>query len=178
MLPLNKEIWINAGYETFALHGHGNLKVESLARQVGISKSSFYHHFVDMDCFVDDLLQHHLKQSAIIAKKERAAINIDPELLTVLLEHKTDILFNRQLRIHLNEKSFESVLLQSNRIVGDAFKTVWIKDLNLPLTKNQIDSVFDLALDNFFLQVNADNLHYNWLSQYFANLKKAAGNFV
>jgi AcrR family transcriptional regulator len=178
MLPVNKEIWIIAGYETFALQGHGHLKVESLARQVGISKSSFYHHFVDLDCFVDDLLRHHLKQSAIIAEKERAVVNIDPELITVLLEHKIDLLFNRQLRIHKNNKSFETILVQSNLVIGESFKPVWIKELNLPLTKNKIDNLFDLALDNFFLQVNIDNLHYNWLSQYFSNLKRAAGNFV
>ncbi|MFZ4399682.1 MAG: TetR/AcrR family transcriptional regulator, partial [Bacteroidales bacterium] len=43
-----EEIWIIKGYETFAFFGENGLKVEQLAKSVGISKSSFYHHFADL----------------------------------------------------------------------------------------------------------------------------------
>ncbi len=46
-----QEIWIIKGYETFALFGEKVLKIEKLAKDVGISKSSFYHHFADLDIF-------------------------------------------------------------------------------------------------------------------------------
>jgi AcrR family transcriptional regulator len=44
-----KQPWINHGYRTFAYEGPTGLKVERLARQVGKSKSSFYHLFADLD---------------------------------------------------------------------------------------------------------------------------------
>jgi hypothetical protein len=38
-MTATKEIWIKTGYEIFALKGESGLKVEMLARKVGISKS-------------------------------------------------------------------------------------------------------------------------------------------
>lgn len=162
----------------FALSGQGGLKIEPLAKKVGKSKSSFYHYFADLDLFIDDLLKHHIDQSYIIADKEKNANNIDPELINILVAHRLDLLFNRQLRINQNIKSFSDTLIQSNKIVGDAFVKVWVKDLSLQLSQKQIQSIFTLALENFFLQINADNLNNKWLTDYFVNLKKITLNFV
>jgi AcrR family transcriptional regulator len=169
--------WIKAGYETFARTGQSGLKIEPLAKKVGISKSSFYHHFADLEVFMKCLLDHHLSQSYIIADKEQKANTIDPELIQVLVEHKIDLLFNRQLRIHKNVQAFEQTLVQSSKIVGDAFKMAWVRDLNLHLTQAQTEGLFTLALENFYLQINEDNLNNKWLSEYFYSLKKTASKF-
>lgn len=174
----NKEIWIKPGYETFALEGQSELKIERLAKQVGKSKSSFYHHFGDIDLFVEILLKHHIDQSYIIAEKEQQCSNIEPELINTLLQHRTDLLFNRQLRINQIIKTYSATLIQSNRIVGDAFVNVWVKDLSLRLSKKQIEGIFSLALENFFLQINYENINYKWLSEYFTNLKRITSNFI
>lgn len=174
----NIEIWIKAGYEIFALTGEIGLKIEPLAKKVGINKSSFYHHFGDLELFIEFLLKYHIEQAFIIADKERNAKNIDPDLIEIVVEHRIDLLFNRQLRIHQNIELFAKTLLQSNRVVGEAFITIWANELNLPLTQKQIAGIFTLALENFFLQININNLNHNWLSAYFANLKAIAGNFV
>lgn len=178
MIKYTKEIWIKKGYEIFATSGQSELKIEPLAKEVGKSKSSFYHHFADLALFTDILLEHHVGQSKIIAQKEQNSKNIDPELINILVEHKTDLLFNRQLRINKNIKQFAQALEQSNKNVGDAFVNVWIEDLGLQLSKKQIEGIFTLALENFFLQINTETLNYEWLSNYFKNLKKIASNFI
>ncbi len=177
MIENHKEIWIKTGYEIFALKGQSELKIERLAKKVGKSKSSFYHHFADLDLFIEILLNYHLEQSSLIAVKEQNARYIDPELIQILIEHKTDLLFNRQLRIHQNIESFAETLCKSNKIIGEAFKTTWLKDMNLKLTPIQIDGVFSLAIENFYLQINADHLNYKWLSEYFGNLKQIVSTF-
>ncbi len=178
MLNDSKEIWIIKGYEIFALQGHSGLKIERLAKAVGKSKSSFYHHFADLSLFIDLLLKYHIEQSYIIAVKEQQAQNIEPDLIHVLIEHKTDLLFNRQLRINQNILSFSEILAKSNKIVGDSFVMVWVNDLGLQLSQRQIDGIFTLALENFFLQINVETLNDEWLSAYFKNLKKIAKNFL
>lgn len=174
----SKEIWIKKGYEIFAVSGQMGLKIEPLAKTVGKSKSSFYHHFADLELFTDCLLKHHIEQSKIIAIKEQEAKNIDPQLIDILVEHRSDLLFNRQLRINQNIKSFSNTLIQSNKIVGDSFVNVWAKDLSLQLSKKQIESIFTLALENFFLKINDENLNYQWLSEYFTDLKRIITNFI
>jgi AcrR family transcriptional regulator len=172
-----KEIWIKTGYEIFALKGESGLKVETLARKVGISKSSFYHHFADLEVYLELVLQLHLDQSKQMAEKEKNVNCIDPELILILVEHKTDLLFNRQLRFNQQNKLFRETLQQSNQIIGNEFVMIWAKDLNLNLAQKQFESLFELALENFFLQINEANLNQEWLSQYFSNLKRIAQNF-
>ena len=174
----NKEAWIRIGYETFARSGQNGLKIEPLAKAVGKNKSSFYHYFADLDLFIDELLKHHLENSYIIAAKEQKAKNINPELIDIIVEHKIDILFNRQLRINREQKKLLSILEKSNEIIGNAFVLLWVKDLDLKLTKKQLESIFELAIENFYLLANADNLNHQWLSNYFANLKRIVLNFV
>jgi AcrR family transcriptional regulator len=173
----HKTIWIEAGYERFAQAGLAGLKVEALAKQVGVSKSSFYHHFADMELFVEQLLARHTQQAAVLAEKELQSRRIDPDLIGVLLEHKMDLLFSRQLRVHRNHKAFGEALAQSDQIIGHSFAPVWMRELNLKLSPKQLEGIFSLALENFFLQITADNLNYDWLSRYFAQLKRIASSF-
>ena len=172
-----EEIWIIKGYETFALLGEKGLKVEQLAKDVGISKSSFYHHFADLDIFIEKLLQHHLKISTVIAEKEKLAKTINPELINILLEHKSDLLFNRQLRINSNKSNYKDTLLKSNYIMGKDFISLWLTDTKLNILQKQAEGLFELALENFFLQINSDNLNKSWLEDYFENLKRITRNF-
>ncbi len=171
------EIWIKTGYEFFALSGLSGLKVEPIAKKVGKSKSSFYHFFADLDLFVEVLLKYHIEQSYIVAKKELNAKNINPELIDILVEHKTDLLFNRQLRINRERKIFTDVLIKSNEIVGKDFVMLWIRDLNLKLPQKQLESIFELALENFYLQITPENLNKKWLLDYFSYLQKIIRNF-
>lgn len=174
----SKEVWVKTGYEIFALSGQNGLKIEQIARKVGISKSSFYHFFADIELFVEELLKHHIEKSHIIAQKEQNAKNINPDLIEIIVEHKIDVLFNRQLRINRENKIFIDVLTKSNEIVGNAFVMLWVRDLSLKLSQRQLGSIFELALENFYLQINSENLNRQWLSNYFTNLKKIIENFV
>jgi AcrR family transcriptional regulator len=172
-----EEVWIMKGYEIFALLGESGLKVEKLSKEVGISKSSFYHYFADLDVFMEKLMLHHLKMSKVIADKESLAENINPGLINILLEHKTDLLFNRQLRIHANHTLYKETLLKSDQIIGKGFINLWMKDTKLQITPKQSENIFELALENFYLQINADNINREWLEIYFENLKRITQSF-
>ncbi len=173
----SKNSWIQVGYETFAISGESGLKIEKIAKAVGVSKSSFYHYFADMEIFIEALLQHHLEKSKVLAEKERKANNIDPELIAILVTHKTDLLFNRQLRFNQQIESYKEILDKSNQIIGNEFIVLWAKDMALNLSHQQLKGLFELGLENFFLQINPQNLNHQWLSAYFKDLKRIAKNF-
>jgi len=150
----SREKWIAKGYEFFAIKGLSELKVQSLSKVVGISKSSFYHLFVDLDHFIESLLKFHLERSELIAKLELECKNIDPELIHILIEYKFYLLFNRQLIFHRYRKNFEKTLDKSNKIIQVPFISIWMKDLNLDLNENQTSGMFDLAIENFFSKIS------------------------
>ena len=173
------QVWINSGYLRFAEGGVAEVRIEAMARDTGISKSSFYHHFADLDVFFEALCTYHLEQAAIIAEKEAACTTIDPELIEVLTEHRTDLLFNRQLRVLRDDPVFGRCLRDADAAMGDGFIALWQRDLKLPVTHEQLRALFGLAIENFFLQLTPEHLNREWLRTYFKQLrlvvKTAAG---
>ncbi|MEM6297945.1 MAG: TetR/AcrR family transcriptional regulator [Bacteroidota bacterium] len=102
--------WIEHGYRIFAYDGAGSLKVERISRAVKKNKSSFYHLFADLEVFTQRLLDFHLDQSKIIAEKETNAKS-EQEIIKILVDHKVDLLFNRQLRFHRENPDFEKCFI-------------------------------------------------------------------
>lgn len=162
--------WLLTGYRIFAFEGPGGLKVERLAKQVGKNKSSFYHLFSDLEFFTDELLSYHLTQAKVLADKEADCQNKE-ELIEVIVDHKVDLLFNRQLRIHRENKAFEKCFLQINSFSEEAMIGVWSKILNLENNSFLAGLVFKLSLENFFLQITDETLNRDWLINYFNEIQ-------
>ena len=169
--------WIEAGYELFAAAGPNGLKVEVMARRVGKSKSSFYHHFADLECFVELLLARHHDRALVIADRERQCANVVPDLLNVLLEVKQDLLFNRQLRIHRADKNCEACFEKSTRPIAEAVLPVWAGLLGLGDNSGLARMVLNLSIENFYLQITDETLTYDWLLAYVDGLQAMVREF-
>lgn len=169
---ITKEQWITAGYELFAHDGPKGIKVEVIASHVEISKSSFYHHFVDIQLYTDLLLHYHLERAAIVAAQEKACTSIDPGIITVLMENKIDLLFNRQLRVHRDVPKFRKCFEASNKLAESAMMELWAKETGLSFDSRLVEILFALAVENFYLQITGETLRYEWLSEYFSKLRE------
>lgn len=55
---ITREQWLNMGLELFAVHGVDGLRVERLARSLGVAKSGFYCHFSDREVLLDHILDY------------------------------------------------------------------------------------------------------------------------
>lgn len=167
---MKEELWIKEGYIVFSELGEKGLNIEKLAGIVGKSKSSFYHYFVDLNLFIDALLQHHLNKVGIIAEKEKNATCINPDLIDILIEHKIDLFFNRQLRINSDNLKYREIVSESNRIIGNHFVNLLQTEKHFTINESQAQAVYDLALNNFYLSINQSTFDAEWLSKYFDNL--------
>ena len=172
-----KQAWIESGYEIFATEGPRGLKVEVLARRVNKSKSSFYHHFADLEIFIEFLLQYHLERAAIITQQEKDCKTVIPELLQLLVEVKEDLLFNRQLRIHRDNPAFRRCFEQSSQEVGEAILDIWAEALGLGENFYLAELVLKLSLENFYLQITPETLTYEWLEAYIRELQHMVRTF-
>lgn len=168
--------WIQKGYQTFAYNGVESLKVERLSKQVGKNKSSFYHHFADLEIFISKLLEYHLLQAQILAEKEAACRSLE-ELIEIIIEHKIDLLFNRQLRIHRENTEFEACFCKTNQITLPAFLKIWSEILDLKDNSYLSELMLKLSLENFYLQITDETLNAIWLNNYFTDLKKLVKEF-
>ncbi len=140
------------------------------------SKSSFYHHFADLEVFTTFLLSYHLDRVEYVAEKERLCTSID-ELIEVIVEHNIDLLFNRQLRIHRDQRAFELCFEQTTKIFTASVKYLWSKMLGLSDHSYLADLVLALSMDNFFLQITEETLNREWMMQYFHQLRNMVDAF-
>ncbi len=168
--------WIEAGYLTFAYEGPAGLKIERLAREVGKNKSSFYHLFADLEIFTSELLAHHLKQSKILAEKEASCTDLE-ELIEVILAHKIDLLFSRQLRVHRAQPEFEQCFTRTTEMSVPAVIPIWSKIIGLDDHSYLAELVLQLSLENFFLQITDETLNPIWLHEYFKTIQNMVGQF-
>lgn len=53
---ISRDDWLQLGFQTLAVKGHSALSVEPIARALGVSKGSFYHHFTDLPAYKAALL--------------------------------------------------------------------------------------------------------------------------
>jgi len=171
-----ESVWLIAGYEAFALEGPFTLKIEKLAKRVSKNKSSFYHLFSDIDLFKERLLDIHLDRTKVIAEKESKATNA-AELIQVILEHKIDFLFNRQLRIHRGIPEFYACFQKSAEISITHILPLWKKLIGLPGNSPLAEMVLQLSLENFYLQITDDTLNSEWLNSYLIQIQQMVQQF-
>lgn len=168
--------WIEKGYKAFAYKGPYGLKIERLSEEVGKNKSSFYHLFADLETFTERLLSYHLSQAKIIALKESNSENKN-DFIAILLEHKLDLLFNRQLRIHRENKEFEYCFNKVNQISIPAMLPIWKRIIGLSENNALAQIVLNLSIENFYLQITDETLNETWLEEYFASVHQMVAHF-
>ncbi len=171
-----KDTWIKQGYIFFAEGGPFALKIERISKAINKNKSGFYHYFSDLGIFTDKLLEYHLSQAKVMAIKEAECESID-ELIDVLIFHQTDLLFNRQLRIHRENPSFFKCFEKTAEITTPGIMGLWTKTLGLDRTPHLAALIMKLGLENFYLQITPETLNTEWLHGYFNEFKKLVREF-
>ncbi|MFH6604339.1 hypothetical protein ACEZ3G_12680 [Maribacter algicola] len=166
-----ESIWLETGYKHFAFEGPRGLKIERLSKEVGKNKSSFYHLFADLEIFTKHLLDFHLSRAKNISTKEAKAKN-EEELISIIIEHKIDLLFNRQLRIHRDNQEFKNCLSRINQFSIQGLLPVWKNIICLSENSPLAKMVLHLSLENFYLQITYETLNRDWLREYFSDIRK------
>lgn len=139
-----KEKWLEGGYSEFAEVGPEHLSINHIAKKIGASRSSFYHHFAEVDLFVDELLAQHLEicREFNEAGKENCK-NLIPDLYDLLAQYPTPLQFSRQLFHNRHIPRFNFVFVKSYQASADAFVLdLFAKHLDLHQPQNDLNHLF------------------------------------
>ena len=75
---LDRQDWSTAAWESFVSGGIGAVTVKDLARQLEVSRGSFYHHFTDRDDLLQELLRYWEDKYTIQVREDVRALRLDP----------------------------------------------------------------------------------------------------
>jgi len=171
MITDNNRIWIETGYGIFAREGPAGLRIEYIARSIGKSKSSFYHHFADLEIFTNLLLEQHLHRAADISQRMRQCQQLEPDMLDLLVSVKEDILFQRQLRVRRDVPAFRQCILHAHGPIEEALLGLWSQAIGLEGRPQLARAMLSLVVDNFYLRITADTLDQDWLRGYLGEIR-------
>jgi AcrR family transcriptional regulator len=165
------DIWLQEGYRIFGKLGPSGLKVEPLSRAVGVSKSSFYHHFADVDVFIDELLKFHVRRGGEIVNRFMQCERMNPDLIDLLLSIEDDVFFQRQLRIHRTNELFARCIEDVHGPIEAGLLLIWCEALELESHRRLGEMLLKLTVENFYLRLNETNFTQDWLVSYLEELK-------
>jgi len=161
-----RQEWITQGYELVAIHGFKGINVEQIARSMQKNKSSFYHYMGDWELFEEALLEEHKKLAGPFAEKARACENVLPDMINLFLEHKTDIFFHKQLRIHRQKPAYKACFQQAYSLFEEAILDKWIAFLGMQQQPLLAAKILTLVSDNFLLRITQEEYSYEWMVEY------------
>lgn len=167
----NKLTWIQTGYFVFGRKGPNGINIEQLAQQIQKSKSSFYHYFGDLETFQEELLDYHLVRAGHIAARGKECKNMDPDVINLLVATKDDLLFNKQLRLNRQNSVLKKYFDLSFEKITSSYLDKWNRTIGFENQPMLGKTILHLVVDNFFLEVNDENLSYQWFHNYLNNLR-------
>ncbi|MCD4735355.1 MAG: TetR/AcrR family transcriptional regulator, partial [Bacteroidales bacterium] len=117
-----RQLWIEKGYEHFALFGPENLSINKISKEIGSSRASFYHHFGDIEVFIEELLDMHWKINeqfcsvgALECKK------FFPDLYLLLEQYPIPLKFSIQLFLNRNNPAYNYLFMKTYNASARAF---------------------------------------------------------
>lgn len=165
-----RNIWIDAAYSRFAKYGEAGLTVEAIARDLGKNKSSFYHYFGDLQVLKSEILNLHIQNSKLVGSKINEAKQLDPDVFNIIIEHKSDFLFHKQLKLepfHAYKEHYErAYALVKKPLIEKLSEGLGIEDKQLFSS-----ALVGLVSDNFLLRIQDSTLSITWLSDYLKELQ-------
>ncbi len=117
-----RQLWMEKGYEHFALYGPENLSINKISKEIGFPRACFYHYFGDIDVFIEELLTRHLQivhQFNLIGKRD--CKNCFPDLYILLEKHPIPLKFCKQLFINRSKAIFNYSFIKAYHESSETF---------------------------------------------------------
>jgi AcrR family transcriptional regulator len=159
------QIWIDAGYELFAYEGPDGILIEKLARQLGMNKSGFYHHFGDRDLFFDELIKHHYKVIEKFCMEAAQLQHFDPDYLNLLVKYKTSAFVQMQLRRHMNIPFFKEAFDKVRSETEKKIVPLWAAYVKMTDNPELASELWNIIRDVFFMRLTTKDVSMEFLQE-------------
>lgn len=122
-----KQLWIETGYQHFAAFGPRGMNMKNISGDAGVSRTTFYHFFADMDDLVDHLLEHHRALSKEHFAELEKCQTYNPDVFKVVEAYRTGIFFHRQLLLNKEVPKFHLTYQVLNKMGTEIIYPHWAK---------------------------------------------------
>ncbi|MDX1333437.1 MAG: TetR/AcrR family transcriptional regulator [Robiginitalea sp.] len=175
-----KEQWLQQGYLDFAKDGPDKLSINQMGQEIGASRSSFYHHFGEIDLFVDALLARHWAVCQEFNQIGKVSCkNLVPDLYELLAAHSVALQFSRQLFHHRHIPRFNYVFVKSYEASAQAFiLELFAAHMDLHLPQNDLSHLFMTLGEAWYSRLDPNDLSAATLQHHAEDILQDLANFM
>jgi len=166
------EIWLKAGYNLLGREGMEGVKIERIARVLDLNKSGFYYYFKTMEGFLTCLLQYHVHMAGEVATEILRCRTIDPDLLLLIVRHKSFFLVESQLLVKSRFAHVNHDVDEAGKIITNELLTHWAQNNNAPSDTAVALAYLNIIRHFMYARIDADNITYEFLRDLTVETKK------
>ena len=148
---------MEAGYDLFGKIGTAAFNVERLSMIVSLSRSSFYHHFSDMEIYETDLCDYHIQHYQQLSEELDNCQNFDPDLLDLIRSSPKPRAFQRQLLINEASSRHKACFDAARVLLEDRVYNLWLDYIGVKADNPKEFSLFEAVRDYFLIHHNQNN---------------------
>lgn len=175
-----KDKWLDEGYRQFAEVGPDKLSINHISKELGTSRASFYHHFGDIDIFIDELLERHWE----VCEKFNQAGKIKckklmPDLYELLSNYPVPLRFSWQLFHHRYMPRFNYIFINSYEAGARAFiLDLFAHHVKLDLPESDLFNLYKTLGEAWYSRINPEDLSASELQRHSESIIQDLSNFM
>lgn len=166
------ETWIQPGYELLGAEGIDRIKIERLARILKLNKSGFYHYFGNMRSYIEALLQYHISMAKRVATEIADTRNIDPDLLQLIVKHKSFFLVESQLLVKSRPAPGYTNINEAGKIINKELLALWKNTQGLPDDMSVAHGYLNIIRHFVYARIDTNNISYEFLHKLSVEIKE------
>jgi len=160
--------------------GPVNMSISQVGKEIGASRSSFYHHFGDLEFFIDELLAAHYEVCQEFDRQaQKNCQNLIPDLYRELAKHPVSLQFHIQLFRHRDRPSFNYLFLNTIESSARNFALrLFNKYLQLNLPEKDIYNLWLTLCEAWYSRLDPQDLSAKTLQREGEEVLKAISIFM
>lgn len=171
-------IWIEAGYNQFAVEGLEGIQVERLAKITGLNKSGYYHYFGNQETYLEKLMEYHLQFAVPFTNELRAIKQFDPEYMELLIRHSTKLMFTNQIIKNRHLPIMVSTLEAVNKIIDPVLSDLFADFIGFKDYAEFSVRYFNQVRYMFHARITPEQMNYEYLRDFMYQAREVAQQAV
>ena len=175
-----KQQWIEKGYEQFALYGLENLSINKISKEIGSPRASFYHHFGDIEVFIEELLDMHWEiNQQFCSIGVQKCKKLFPDLYLLLEQYPITLKFSKQLFLNRNIPAYNYLFMKTYNASAKAFiLKLFSEHFSFHHTEEETYNLWLTLGESWYSRLDPNNLSAAKMQQLAEEIMNSVLNFM
>ena len=154
-----KEKWLEKSFEHFAEYGPRQLRIRNIASEIGVPRTTFYHHFADKEDLVSQLLERYLLQVETYTRigKEYCK-KLMPDLHEVIAMDILLLKFSRQLFLNRSDPYYNMVFINARDKTNKVIIPLFIDYYHFTIPYSLAEDLWNSLSESWYSRLDPDDL--------------------